>query len=60
MSDRSIPYTCPDCEFEADDTHCDRCDGTIHDSSRGPKCTGCGMVISWINCRKCGARVRNF
>lgn len=59
MSD-SIPYTCPECDFEADDTHCDDCQGIVFWTSSGPKCSGCGMEISWINCRECGARVRDF
>ena len=41
-----IPYVCPNYGFEADDTHCDKCDGIVLWMSDGPGCTGCGMIIS--------------
>ena len=61
MSRVSIPYACENCDFEAEDTHCDKCDGIVflYDSGKA-FCSGCDMRIMWINCRNCEKHVMDL
>ena len=57
MAPEYLRYTCPKCKFEAEKTHCDRCDGMIvWDRDGKRRCTGCGVVLQWITCRRCSYR----
>jgi hypothetical protein len=60
MSGQSIPYTCDECDFEADDTHCDECDGIVFWEGARAICSGCGMRIQWTRCRNCGEHVADL
>jgi hypothetical protein len=51
-----VGYTCPSCGFDTSVTNCDKCDAVVKWDSvvhGNAHCTGCGMAISMITCRKC-------
>lgn len=52
-----VGYTCRNCGFDTDITNCDECDAIVKwddEDKVSAHCTGCGMEITYITCRKCG------
>ena len=53
-----VGYTCPDCGFDTDKTHCDDCQGIIrwdyYERGGTAHCTNCEREVYGISCRKCG------
>jgi primosomal protein N' len=57
MAGPNVGYKCLYCGFDTEVTNCDDCDAVVkwdNNSKRSAHCTGCGINIVRITCRKCG------